>query len=247
MAGKSVYMRQIALITLMAHIGSYVPARSASIPIVDKLFVRSGASDVITSGLSTFMVEMVETAYILNNATKDSLIIMDEIGRGTSTYDGIAIAWSVAEQIVTNIKAKTLFATHYHELQALENEFPQDIKNYHMSVDMHQGEPIFLHTLHEGPASHSFGISVAKKAGLPAQVIEKAQEITQELESKHVYQDQNVKLETKKKESTTHQPTLFRDSGSEYAAVINRLRAIDLINTTPIQALNLVYELKDQL
>src|SRR5215469_11871190 len=144
MAGKSVFIRQNALIVLMAQMGSFVPADEASIGLVDQIFVRSGASDVITSGLSTFMVEMTETAYILNYATSKSLIIMDEIGRGTSTYDGISIAWAVAEYLVTNEKErpKTLFATHYHELQALEERYPDKICNYHMAVSDDQGEPV---------------------------------------------------------------------------------------------------------
>lgn len=236
MAGKSVYMRQIALITLLAHMGSFVPATSANIPITDSIFVRSGASDVITSGMSTFMVEMVETAHILHKATPQSLIIMDEIGRGTSTYDGIAIAWAVAEYIVQNTQAKTLFATHYHELQELEQKFPDQIKNYHMSVDLHQGEPVFLHTLQAGPASHSFGISVAKKAGLPAALIERAKKIALQLEGKH-----NSSATT---ESDTIQPDVPTDIALE---VVNRLAKIDLINLTPIQALVILAEMKETL
>ncbi len=193
MAGKSVYMRQVALITLMAHMGSFVPAQSADISIVDRIFVRSGASDMITSGLSTFMVEMVETATILNYATNKSLIIMDEIGRGTSTYDGISIAWSVAEALVTNpkLKAKTLFATHYHELQKLAEVHPESIKNYSMAIKEHKNKPIFLHKLVEGGASHSFGIAVAKLAGIPEEVTKRASELLQ------MYSEKNIKSKTK--------------------------------------------------
>jgi DNA mismatch repair protein MutS len=188
MAGKSVFIRQVALIVLMSQMGCFVPALSAHISIVDKIFVRSGASDVITSGLSTFMVEMVETAYILNNATEKSLIIMDEIGRGTSTYDGISIAWAVAQYLVTHFTPapKTLFATHYHELQALEERYPKKIKNYHMAVTEEKGEPIFLHSLLPGGASHSFGVAVAKLAGVPQPVITSAYEILQTLEYRSV-------------------------------------------------------------
>lgn len=183
MAGKSVLMRQVALITLMAHIGSFVPATSAEISVTDHIFVRSGASDIITSGLSTFMVEMVETAHILHHATERSLIVMDEIGRGTSTYDGISIAWAVAEYLL-QLKAKTLFATHYHELQALADEYPQHIQNFHMHVETYQGKPLFLYALTAGGASHSHGVSVAELAGLPPSVIQKAKEMLKSLESR---------------------------------------------------------------
>lgn len=184
MAGKSVYMRQIALLVLMAQMGSFIPAESAQIEIVDKIFVRSGAADVIAAGLSTFMVEMIETANILNNATNDSLIIMDEIGRGTSTYDGISIAWSVAEFLVANKASspKTLFATHYHELEDLERHFPNKIKNIQMAIYENGGDPIFLHKVVPGGAGYSYGISVAKLAGVPENVTSRAQEILKQLE-----------------------------------------------------------------
>lgn len=182
MAGKSVVMRQVALIVLMAHLGSFVPATSANISLTDQIFVRSGAADMISAGLSTFMVEMVETAYILQHATADSFIIMDEIGRGTSTYDGISIAWAVAEQLVQNQQSdkksprgpKTLFATHYHELQALATEFPHKIHNYQMAIAEHESKPVFLYQLQAGAASHSFGIAVAELAGVPEAVITRA-------------------------------------------------------------------------
>lgn len=185
MAGKSVYMRQVALIVLLTHIGSFVPAREADISIVDRIFVRSGASDFITSGMSTFMVEMVEAATILHHATSKSLIIMDEIGRGTSTYDGISLAWAIAEHLVSGLKhrPKTLFATHYHELQQLENVFPKSIKNAHMAIDATTEPPTFLHTLLQGGASHSFGVAVAKMAGVPQQVTSRAEELLTQLES----------------------------------------------------------------
>lgn len=187
MAGKSVFIRQTALITLMAHIGSFVPAQSAKISLTDRIFVRSGASDMITSGLSTFMVEMVETAYILNHTSPRSLIILDEIGRGTSTYDGISIAWAVAEYLVTNWKKgpKTLFATHYHELQELENVYPDRIANYHMAVEDHKGTPIFLHRVVPGGASHSYGVAVAKLAGIPEKVIKTAENMLKSYENSH--------------------------------------------------------------
>lgn len=185
MAGKSVYLRQVAIITLLSQIGCYAPAKSVEIGIVDKIFVRSGASDAISEGISTFMMEMVETANILNNATSKSLIIMDEIGRGTSTFDGISIAWAIAEYLVSNdskIFPKTLFATHYHELQDLENKHPKKVKNYQMAILKNKPEPILLHKLIQGGAEHSYGIQVAKLAGLPEQVINKAQKILANLE-----------------------------------------------------------------
>jgi len=184
MAGKSVFMRQVAIITLLSHIGSYVPAQKASISLTDRIFVRSGATDAITSGLSTFMVEMVETAHILHHATNRSLIILDEIGRGTSTYDGISLAFAVAEYLVSNnkIQAKTLFATHYHELQTLEDKYPKKIKNYQVAISNNTGTPIFLHTVIPGKSSHSHGITVANLAGIPKEVIDNAQGILQNLE-----------------------------------------------------------------
>jgi DNA mismatch repair protein MutS len=183
-------MRQVALIVLMAHIGSFVPAKRATISLVDRIFVRSGAADSITRGLSTFMVEMVETAYILNHTTKDSLIIMDEIGRGTSTYDGISIAWSVAEYLVTHKEksAKTLFATHYHELQQLEKEFPHHIKNYHMAIEESAGNPLFLYRVIRGGANGSYAIAVANLAGIPEEVTKRASELLP-LISKHHQQE----------------------------------------------------------
>ncbi len=179
MAGKSVYMRQVALITLMAHMGSFVSAKRATIPLVDRIFVRSGAADSIGRGLSTFMVEMVETAYILNHATKNSLIIMDEIGRGTSTYDGISIAWAVAEHLVTHPQqgAKTLFATHYHELQDLAKEYPDRIKNFHMAIEESGDNPIFVYRLVKGGAAGSYAIAVARLAGVPDPVTKRAKEL----------------------------------------------------------------------
>ncbi|MBN1162777.1 DNA mismatch repair protein MutS [Patescibacteria group bacterium] len=193
MAGKSVFIRQVAVMVLMAQIGCFVPAKSAGISLVDKIFVRSGASDVISSGLSTFMVEMVETANILNNATSDSLVIMDEIGRGTSTYDGISIAWAVTEYLVSNpnLTPKTMFATHYHELQNLEEKYPDKIKNYNVAVKRNGAEPVFLHTVVRGGADHSFGIDVAKMAGVPDQVCDRAWEILSTLEEKSEHEKGN--------------------------------------------------------
>lgn len=176
MAGKSTYMRQNALIVILAQIGSFVPATAAKIGIVDKIFTRVGAVDDLSLGQSTFMVEMSETAYILNSATEKSLILLDEIGRGTSTYDGVAIAWSVAEYIATKVKARTIFATHYHELNVMPNSIEQ-IKNYRITISEQEGEIEFLRKVVEGSASKSYGIQVAKMAGLPNSVIDKAQNL----------------------------------------------------------------------
>lgn len=181
MAGKSTYMRQNALIAILAQIGSFVPADYAKIGIVDKIFTRVGASDDLTLGKSTFMVEMSETACILNNATEKSLILIDEIGRGTSTYDGVAIAWSVAEYIANNIKARCIFATHYHELNVMANTYPQ-IKNYRITVSEENGEIEFLRKIVPGGASKSYGIQVAKMAGLPKTVISRSEELMQRMQ-----------------------------------------------------------------
>lgn len=238
MAGKSVLIRQVALIILMAQIGSFVPAQSAHLSIVDKIFVRSGASDVITGGLSTFMVEMVETAYILHNVTSNSLVVMDEIGRGTSTYDGISLAWAVAESFVTrNGKVpKVLFATHYHELQALEEEYPNKIKNFHMAVTEQDGEPIFLHTLLAGGASHSFGIAVAKLAGVPDSVIQRAKEMLSLLEERSIEKESMAKTSFQ-----IDSPSLIDHF------VIKEINTLDIASITPLQALNILAALKDKL
>ncbi len=184
MAGKSTYMRQVALITLMAQIGSFVPAKKANISVCDKIFTRIGASDDLAGGKSTFMVEMWEVSNILKNATPNSLVLLDEVGRGTSTYDGLSIAWSVIEYISKNInlKCKTLFATHYHELTKLEGIIP-GIKNYSVAVKETEDQVIFLRKIIEGGADQSYGIEVAKLAGLPLEVIERAKQILYKLEN----------------------------------------------------------------
>lgn len=230
MAGKSVFLRQIALIVLMAQIGCYVPARKVEISLVDRIFVRSGASDVITSGLSTFMVEMVETAYILNNATKDSLIVMDEIGRGTSTYDGISIAWSVAEYLVTNTKAKSLFATHYHELQSLADEFGK-IQNYQMAVKEESGDLVFLFKVVSGGASHSYGVKVAGLAGVPERVTKNAVKVLGSLEKRRSGKERAKTGEDRK----------------DYSELIDMLRKIDIETLSPLDALKVLAEMKEKL
>lgn len=230
MAGKSVYMRQVALIVLMAHMGSFVPAREAIISLVDRIFVRSGASDFITSGMSTFMVEMVEAATILNHATSKSLIIMDEIGRGTSTYDGISLAWAIAEYLVGNAvrKPKTLFATHYHELQQLEEVHGKSIKNVHMAIDDTTDPPAFLHTVLDGGASHSFGVAVAKLAGVPIEVTNRAEVLLAELESQGVAPVVVGKVKT----------------STEKNSVVKELQSVDVNSLTPVEALHILSELQ---
>ena len=200
MAGKSTYMRQNALIALLAQIGSWVPADFAKIGVIDKIFTRVGASDDLTLGQSTFMVEMIETAYILNAATDRSLILLDEIGRGTSTYDGVAIAWSVAEYIATKIKARCIFATHYHELNVMTNTYPQ-IKNYRITISEENGEIEFLRKIVQGGASKSYGIQVAKMAGLPNAVIKRSEDLMVKMQ-----RDFSNNLATRKR--TTNVPTI---------------------------------------
>lgn len=238
MAGKSTYMRQVALITLMAHIGSFVPAQSAEIPIVDKIFTRVGASDDLVFNQSTFMVEMVEVANILNNATENSLIILDEVGRGTSTFDGLSIAWAVMEYVTQNVKAKTLFATHYHELTDLEGRV-NGVKNYRITVKEFNGSVIFLHKIARGGASKSFGIEVASLAGVPQEVCSRAKEIVALLESS------NITLNLDEIEMA-HSKKNLNKVAQEITSI---LRDIDIYKTSPIEAFdilnNLVNRVKD--
>ena len=258
MAGKSVFIRQVALICLLSQIGCFVPAKSANLSIVDRIFVRSGAADVITSGLSTFMVEMVETAHILHNATSKSLIIMDEIGRGTSTYDGISIAWAVAQYLVTKFKSapKTLFATHYHELQQLEKEYPKAIKNFHMAVAGETAEPIFLHTLLPGGASHSFGVTVAKLAGVPEEVIENAKKMLKSLEERQTPSIIPAKAGNGPLHGGTQEKNWIpdqvrednlKDNNFAIHLIKKELEGLDIANMTPIEAMNKLAELKEEL
>ena len=182
MSGKSTYMRQTAIIVIMAHIGSFVPAKSAQVPICDRVFTRVGASDNLIYDQSTFLVEMIEVATILKNATKSSLLILDEVGRGTSTYDGLSIAWAVIEYITKNIGAKTLFATHYHELTELENQI-DGIKNYKIAAKELNGTVVFLRKIMRGGANRSFGIEVAALAGISSKITDRAKQILKRIES----------------------------------------------------------------
>ena len=237
MAGKSTYMRQVAQITLMAQIGSFVPADNAEISVVDRIFTRVGASDDISAGQSTFMVEMSEVSNILRNATSKSLIILDEIGRGTSTYDGLAIAWSVVEFIANkkNIGAKTLFATHYHELTELEEKL-EGVKNYNIAVKKRGDDITFLRKIIPGGADRSYGIEVAALAGIPDAVIKRAKKILEGIESK-----EGVKLKHTKKEEEPQAQLNFTDAFSN--EIIDELKKLEVDIYTPVEALNKLYEL----
>ena len=240
MAGKSTYMRQVALICLMAQIGSFVPAKSAHIGVVDRVFTRIGASDDLAAGQSTFMVEMSEVAEILKNATNRSLLILDEIGRGTSTYDGMSIARAVLEHCADKKKlgAKTLFATHYHELSALEGAIP-GVRNYHMAAKKRQDDVIFLRKLVSGGADQSYGIEVAQLAGVPAWIIRRGREILKELEAG----ERPAPVQSKEEESEEQMG--FADLAGQ--AVLEELRKVELNTLTPIEAMNLLYGWKAKL
>lgn len=243
MAGKSTYMRQVALIVLMAQIGCFVPADQAFIGIVDRIFTRVGASDDLSQGQSTFMVEMSELANILNNATSKSLIILDEIGRGTSTYDGLSIAWAVVEYISNhqNLGARTLFATHYHELTELEGIL-EGVNNYCISVKEHGDDIIFLRRIIPGGADQSYGIQVAKLAGITDAVITRAKEILRELEVNDINRSKQTKDTAKpaKKKEEQYQLTMFSNPHED---ILKELKSIDIINITPMEAMNRLYKL----
>ena len=242
MSGKSALLRQTALITLMAHIGSFVPAASASIPLTDKIFTRVGASDNLSGGESTFMVEMNETASIINNLTPRSLVLLDEIGRGTSTYDGISIAWSIVEHLHSSPHApKTLFATHYHELNELETKLPR-VKNYHVTNKEVGNKIIFLRKLAPGGSTHSFGIHVARMAGMPPQLIERAKEILLQLEQKHV--DENIGEQVKKLSAPKLQLSIFDAHSQTFDDIRKALDDIDINRLTPVEALMKLNEIK---
>jgi len=258
MAGKSTYMRQTALIVLMAQIGSFIPAKSANIAICDRVFTRVGASDDLASGQSTFMVEMSEVSNILRNATKNSLLILDEIGRGTSTFDGLSIAWAVIEHIANTklLGAKTLFATHYHELTELEESL-KGVNNYCIAVKEKDDNIIFLRKIVKGGADKSYGIQVAKLAGVPNDVIERAKEIVEELS--------NADITLKARNIASNLPDEIRNNGSDYYAnklelgqmtlfdtlndddIINDIKELDLGRLTPIDALNVLYKLQNKI
>jgi DNA mismatch repair protein MutS len=233
MGGKSTFMRQSALIVLMARMGSFVPANSARVGSIDRIFTRIGASDDLAGGRSTFMLEMTEAANILNNATANSLVLMDEIGRGTSTYDGLSLAWACATHIAKQVRAFTLFATHYFELTSLANEIDACV-NVHLDATEHGDQLIFLHTVKEGPANQSYGLQVAALAGVPPKVIHAARQYLRELE-RHAAQSQ-----------TSHQQQLQLEIPVEPVEheALTELRKIDPDTLTPREALDQLYRLR---
>jgi len=249
MGGKSTYMRQTALIALMTFMGSYVPADKAELGPVDRIFTRIGASDDLTSGRSTFMVEMTETANILHHATEKSLILMDEVGRGTSTFDGLALAWAIAEHIAQNVKGYCLFATHYFELTTLNEQFDNTI-NVHLDAIEHQDSIVFLHQVQDGPASQSYGLQVAALAGVPQNVIQLAQSHLTQLENQAVNQKSNIVIsadntQTNKAAETVQQFDMFSTQPNPALEKLQTLlEDIDPNELTPRKALDAIYELK---
>jgi DNA mismatch repair protein MutS len=237
MGGKSTYMRQAALIVLLAGIGSYVPAESAEIGPVDRIFTRIGAADDLAGGRSTFMVEMTEAANILNNATRDSLVLMDEIGRGTSTYDGLSLAWACARHIGREVGAFTLFATHYFELTALADELPA-CANVHLDATEHGDSLVFLHAVKEGPANQSFGLQVARLAGVPKMVIQDARRYLGELERR----DHSARPDAPQQVLDLAPP---RDVVAE--SLIEEIERLDADGLSPRDALAMIFTLKERL
>ena len=236
MAGKSTYMRATALITLMAQIGSFVPASSAVIGVTDKIFTRVGAADDLASGQSTFMVEMNEVAYILKNATKNSLLIFDEIGRGTSTFDGMSIARAVLEYVAEHIRAKSLFATHYHELIALEDSVP-GVRNYNIAAKKDGKKILFLRKIIRGGTDDSYGIDVARLAGVPTAVVDRAEEILKTLES----ENKPVVFQSAPASEQPAELNLFDSDIKD--SLIEELQNLDATVLTPIEAMNTLYSL----
>jgi len=236
MSGKSTYLRQVALLVLMAQMGSFIPVQSAEIGLVDRIFTRIGAQDEIHAGQSTFMVEMIETANILNNASNRSLLILDEVGRGTSTYDGVSIAWAMIEYLHNHpaLRARTLFATHYHELTQLSDLLP-GVRNYNVAVSESEGKVIFLHKIVSGGADRSYGIHVAQLAGIPKPVIQRASEILKQLETtsgKAVHINPQA----------SKQMALFPETNP----LLKEIEQLDLNAISPIEALNKLYEWQKQ-
>ena len=240
MSGKSTYMRQVALISIMAQIGCFVPAKSASLPIFDQIFTRIGASDDIVSGQSTFMVEMMEVNNALQFATKNSLVLFDEIGRGTATYDGMALAQSIIEYIHNNISCKTLFSTHYHELTSLESSL-SNLKNVHVSAEEVKGEVVFLHKVKDGAIDKSYGINVAKLAKIPLDVILRATDILNKLQ-------ENEKYDSDKLSPYNYVAPLVYDSKTEIEEdILNKIKSLNIYEINPMDALNILNELKNKL
>ncbi len=241
MAGKSTYIRQVALLVLLAQTGSFIPASEATIGVVDRIFTRVGASDELARGQSTFMVEMTETANILNNATEKSLVILDEVGRGTSTHDGLSLAWAITEHIANIIKCRTLFATHYHELTALA-ELLTNVRNYNVAVREWAGEVVFLHKIVPGGADKSYGIHVARLAGLPKDIIRRSGEILADLESTFAKEAHGTQLA--KHKTASDEEMLFVQ---KHKTVLDKLKETNVNRLTPMEAMNLLNEIKEQM
>jgi DNA mismatch repair protein MutS len=242
MSGKSTYVRQTALLVLMAQTGSFIPAKDATIGLVDRIFTRIGASDELVRGQSTFMVEMTETANIVNNATAKSLVILDEVGRGTSTYDGLALAWAITEHIANKLKCRTLFATHYHELTELAELFT-NVKNCNVAVREWMDEVVFLHKILPGGTDKSYGIHVAKLAGVPKPVLDRSKEILEELEAtfqKEATGEHLARHKTKEPDGDS----LFLQ---KHKSVLDKLASTDVNNLTPIEAINLLSQIKNEI
>jgi DNA mismatch repair protein MutS len=236
MGGKSTYLRQAALLVIMAQMGCFVPAKSMRLGVVDRIYTRIGASDNVARGRSTFMVEMTETATILNTATPQSLILLDEMGRGTATFDGLSLAWATLEHLHAQVRARTLFATHYHELTLLAEQLP-GLKNLRVAVKETPKGIVFLHTIEPGAASKSYGIEVARLAGLPMSVIERARQVLlqhEQSEKRNVAQETDAPL----------QLTMFTPLSQR---ILDRLEQTDINQLTPLQALNLIEQLKDEI
>jgi len=242
MSGKSTYIRQTALLILMAQAGSFIPAKDATISLVDRIFTRVGASDELVRGQSTFMVEMTETANIINNATKKSLVILDEVGRGTSTYDGLALAWAITEHIANKLKCRTLFATHYHELTELAELFT-NVKNCNVAVREWMDEVVFLHKILPGGTDKSYGIHVAKLAGVPKSILDRSKEILEELESTFQKEAAGDRLARHK----TKQPDKDSLFVQKHKSVLDKLSSTDINNLTPLEAINLLNQIKEEM
>ncbi|UCC62573.1 MAG: DNA mismatch repair protein MutS, partial [Anaerolineae bacterium] len=245
MSGKSVLIRQVALIVLMAQMGSFVPAASARIGLADRIFVRAGATDDITQGRSTFLVEMSETAHILQHATPRSLVVLDEVGRGTSTYDGVGLAWAVGEFLYDEVRARTLFATHFHELTALSEEHP-GVRNVSLAVAEQGDEIIFLRRVVPGGMDRSYGVQVARLAGLPERVIARATEVMRRLERAGERENQEIERAAKDLHQVGERLLLPADDEAAWL-VLRELFGLDIANLTPVQALVMLNELQAKL
>lgn len=247
MSGKSTYMRQLALTVVMAQVGCFVPAEAAELPIFDQIFTRIGASDDLIAGQSTFMVEMMEANQALRHATPNSLVLFDELGRGTATYDGMALAQAIIEYIQKNVKAKTLFSTHYHELTVLDESL-KGLKNIHVGAVEKNGEVVFLHKIMDGPADKSYGIHVAKIAGLPTALLERAATILSALESQEIgHAPLPIKNEKAVINEESEQLSLFKEVSTDELSVIDTLKKMNLLEMTPMDALNVLYDLQKRI